>query len=138
MPYPLDFQGNEPFAQVSTICSRATIFSALHRIKQDELWHFYYGSPICIHTIDREGNYEQTNLGLLDGGNACFQMVVKSGWLFGATIEAPDAYGLAGCTVAPGFEFEDFELPSREELIEDYPRLKQIIQRLTRKTPSTS
>jgi len=57
---------------------------------------------------------------------------VKAGDLFGATVDNPRSYCLAGCTVAPGFDFADFEVPGREELCREYPQHRQIIERLTR------
>ncbi len=100
-------------------------FSALHRLKQDEQWHFYQGSPITIHEIDPSGIYVGTTLGA--GG---FQHTVRAENLFGATVE--EGYALVGCTVAPGFNFADFELPSRAELLSGYPRHAEVIIRLTR------
>ena len=100
-------------------------FSALHRLKQDEQWHFYQGSPITIHEIDSSGIYTATTLGT-DG----FQHTVRAGNLFGATVE--EGYALVGCTVVPGFDFADFELPSRAELLSDYPHHAAMIHRLSR------
>ena len=100
-------------------------FSALHRLKQDEQWHFYQGSPITIHEIDSSGIYVGTTLGT-DG----FQHTVRAGTLFGATVEG--GYALVGCTVVPGFDFADFELPSRAELLRDYPQHAEVIMRVTR------
>ena len=102
-----------------------TDFSALHRLKQDEQWHFYQGAPITIHEIDPAGAYTGTTLGI-DG----FQHTVKAGTLFGATVE--EGYALVGCTVVPGFDFADFELPSRAELLSDYPVHGEMIRRLSR------
>ena len=99
--------------------------SALHRLKQDEQWHFYHGSPITIHEIDSSGNYAGTTL-----GTDRFQHTVRAGNLFGATVE--EGYALVGCTVVPGFDFTDFELPSRAELLSDYPQHAEVIIRVTR------
>ena len=100
-------------------------FSALHRLKQDEQWHFYQGSPITIHEIDPAGVYTAATLGA-----DAFQHTVKAGTLFGATVE--EGYALVGCTVVPGFDFADFELPSRAELLSDYPQHAEMILRLSR------
>ncbi len=100
-------------------------FSALHRLKQDEQWHFYHGSPITIHEIDPSGGYTAMTLGV-----DAFQHTVAAGNLFGATVE--ESYALVGCTVVPGFDFADFELPSPSELLSDYPQHAEVITRLTR------
>ena len=100
-------------------------FSALHCLKQDEQWHFYHGSPITIHEIDPSGLYAATTLGTVG-----FQHTVRAGNLFGATVK--QGYALVGCTVVPGFDFDDFELPTRAELLSDYPGQSEVIIRLTR------
>lgn len=100
-------------------------FSALHRLKQDEQWNFYAGSPITIHEIDTSGDDLETILG--DGR---FQHTVPAGHLFGATVDGD--YALVGCTVAPGFNFADFEMPSRFQLLEEYPGHAELLSRLTR------
>lgn len=100
--------------------------STLHRIASDEVWHFYAGSPLTIHVIDPDGDYEELHI-----GNACFQAVVPAGKWFGATVDDPDGYSLVGCTVAPGFDFVDFELGQRDELLAAFPQHHDLIQRLT-------
>lgn len=107
-------------------------FSALHRFQQDELWHFYDGSAVTIHVIDVEGNATQKVLGRDMGNGESLSHVVPAGSLFGATVNDTSSFALVGCTVAPGFEFEDFELPQRTDLIEQYPQHSELIERLTR------
>lgn len=101
-------------------------FSALHRLKQDEQWHFYHGAPITIHVIDPEGRYSCATLG--SGGP--FQFCVEAGHLFGATVE--EGYALVGCTVAPAFDYADLSIPPRADLLRDYPQHAGLIGRLTR------
>jgi len=103
-------------------------FSALHRLRQDEMWHFYAGSPLTVHTIDPDGNYSPVTL----GGNDMHQFTVKGGILFGATVDEPDSCALVACTVSPGFDYDDFEMPSRAELIAAYPAHRDLILRVTR------
>jgi predicted cupin superfamily sugar epimerase len=105
-------------------------FSALHRLKQDEVWHFYDGSPLTLHVIDPAGDYSTIILGRDRPVEQALQAVVRAGWLFGATVEG--AYSLVGCTVSPGFDFADLEMPGREELCRKYPQHGEIIRRLTR------
>ena len=119
-------------------------FSAFHRLRSDEMWHFYAGSPLVVHLLGPAGEYSSILLGSDPGAGQVFQAVVRAGCWFGAElaqnphfsqhrgeVEHP-SYALVGCTVAPGFEFEDFEMASRKQLEAMYPDQKEIIQKLTR------
>ncbi|MCO6047978.1 cupin domain-containing protein [Aeoliella sp. ICT_H6.2] len=107
-------------------------FSALHRIRQDELWHFYDGSPLLVEVIHPDGRAEQLKMGRdLSAGQTPMGVVPAGSW-FGAHVATEDGYSLVGCTVAPGFDFEDFEMPSRAELLEQFPSHRKLIERLTR------
>ncbi|MCX7877620.1 MAG: cupin domain-containing protein [Ignavibacteria bacterium] len=102
-------------------------FSAFHRLKSDEIWHFYSGSPVKIHTIDEEGNYSSVTLGEDE-----FQFTIKRGLWFAAELSDKTSYSLAGCTVSPGFDFDDFEIGKQDELKSQFPHLQEVIIRLTR------
>jgi len=106
--------------------------SRLHRLKSDELWHFYAGSSLSIHVIDGNGSYSRIRLGSDFDRGEVFQTVVAAGIWFGATVDDPESYSLMGCTIAPGFDFDDYELASREELLSLCPAHQPIIDRLTR------
>lgn len=128
---PARFTGDRAFSTAIYFLLQGDDFSALHRIKQDEVWHFYDGSTLTIHVIDLEGKYSAIQLGRnLEAGEQP-QAVVAAGCLFGATV-ADQSWALVGCTVAPGFDFADFEMPGREELCRSYPQHREIIERLTR------
>ncbi|MCB0713664.1 MAG: cupin domain-containing protein [Ignavibacteriae bacterium] len=105
--------------------------SHFHRLKSDELWYFHEGTPITIHTIDVEGEYRPLKLGRNIEAGEDFQHIVPSHTWFGATVEDAGGFGLVSCTVVPGFEFSDFELASRSELLREFPEHQQIIERLT-------
>ncbi len=107
-------------------------FSALHSLKQDELWHFYAGSSLTIHIIDPNGNCGAMRLGTNVAAGEEPQAVVPAGWLMGAAVNETNSYALVGCTAAPGFEFADFHMPSREELLARFPQHAELIRRLTR------
>ncbi len=107
-------------------------FSALHRIKQDELWHFYAGSTLTLHVIDAAGRYAPIRMGSDPEAGECLQALVPGGSLFGASMDGNRGYALVGCTCVPGFDFADFEMPSREEMLGRYPQHREIIRRLTR------
>ncbi|MBW1297604.1 cupin domain-containing protein [Aquimarina litoralis] len=107
-------------------------FSAFHRIKQDEMWHFYGGSSLYVHIIDAEGKYTRNTVGMnLDEGEVP-QLVVPANCWFASSVKEENAYSFVGCTVAPGFDFEDFELAERSILINEYPDLSNVISKYTR------
>jgi len=105
--------------------------SRLHRIKSDEIWHFFEGAPIRVHVIDRVGDYQSMTLGPDWEAGQRYQYVVPAGSWFGASVDEPGAFALVGCTVAPGFDFVDFELADRAGLSAMYPNHQQIIDQLT-------
>lgn len=107
-------------------------FSAFHRIKQDELWHFYAGSPIDIYILHQSGELVIKRVGSNPENNESFQAMVPAHTWFASCMAKEHTYGLVGCTVAPGFDFDDFELAGRNELISQYPQHQQVIKSLTR------
>jgi predicted cupin superfamily sugar epimerase len=107
-------------------------FSAFHRIRQDEIWHFYNGSTLILHMINHEGEYLSQKIGINIENNEVPQFVVPGGFWFAAEVLGNDAYSLIGCTVSPGFDFNDFELKGQDELIEIFPNHEPVIKRLTR------
>ncbi len=105
--------------------------SAWHRIRSDEVWHFYAGEPIDVHVIDVTGQLRTHRLGnALTHHNAVFQAVVPVGHWFAAELCDPAAFALVGCTVAPGFEFSEFELADVAALTKAYPQHEAVIRRL--------
>ncbi len=128
---PKRFGGRRCFSTAIYFLLKSDSFSALHRIKSDELWHFYCGSPLTLYCINPEGMLFEIKLGNNLEAGELFQAHVNAGWWFGAKVNAPDSYTLVGCTVAPGFEFEDFELGDRRQLIKAFPRHRKIITELT-------
>lgn len=107
-------------------------FSAFHRIKQDEIWHFYLGSPISLHVISDKGLYKKHFIGNDFEKGHFPQFIVKGGDWFASEIEDSNSFALAGCTVSPGFDFADFEMASQESLIKLFPPHHKIISKLTR------
>ncbi len=104
--------------------------SKFHRIKSDELWHFYAGDPLDVYLINENGLLEIRKLGINFSANESPQIIIPKNHWFGAKTTG-DSYSLLGCTVAPGFDFEDFELAKREELIREFPDLKETIIQFT-------
>lgn len=129
---PENFDGDRNYSTGIYFLLTSENFSAFHRIKQDEMWHFYEGSPLTIHMINEKGAYSFQRLGLdLENYEEPQFTVPKNVW-FASEVEDPNTYCLTGCTVSPGFDFNDFELAERKKLIEAYPNLKEVIHRLTR------
>jgi uncharacterized protein len=107
-------------------------FSAFHRLSSDELWHFYVGAPLLVHVIGKSGEYSKILLGNDPDAGETLQAVVKAGSWFASHVKDGKSFALVGCTVAPGFDFEDFELAKREELTRNYPHHRELIEQLTR------
>lgn len=103
-----------------------TDVSRFHRIDADEIWHFHEGCPLAIHSLLPEG---AAKVDYLSPNNP--QVVVKAGVWFGAELLSLQSYGLAGCTVSPGFEFSGFELADRATLMAGWPNVHEVIARLT-------
>ena len=127
---PERFSGDRAFSTAILFLLTRDNFSALHRIRQDEVWHHYDGDTLTVHVIDGAGEYGPIRLG--KDSASVPQAVVFASSLFGASVELPGEFALVGCTVAPGFDFADFELPPRTELLRDYARHAAIVERLTR------
>ena len=126
------FNGDRNYSTCIYFLLTSTNFSAFHRIKQDEIWNFYDGSALHIHVIDLEGNYICHELGIDLQNGEVPQLVVPANCWFASSVKDQDSYTLVGCTVAPGFDFDDFELANRKELTHQYPQHKRIITTLTR------
>lgn len=107
-------------------------FSAFHRLRSDEMWHFYAGSPLTVRVIDPAGEYSSILLGGDAEGGQVFQAVVPSGCWFASHVADWKGWALVGCTVAPGFDFADFEIAKRPKLAAMYPEHRKMIQKLTR------
>ena len=114
--------------------------SRFHRIKADELWHYYSGLPLIIHILDEQAStYSQMILNnrLNDKLNGQPQLLVPHGKWFAAEIIIDENeknqvdYTLSGCTCSPGFDFQDFEFATRSYLMEKFPSLESLITRLT-------
>lgn len=105
--------------------------SHFHRIKSDEMWHFYSGDPLTIVEIDEQGKLITTTLGPnLDKGEIP-QYVVKANRWFGSFPSDKSEFCFVGCTVSFGFDFTDFELANKENLQKQFPELSIMIEKLT-------
>jgi len=128
---PERFTGHRAFSTAIYFLLEAGDISVLHRIKSDEMWHFYAGSPLLIHCISLDGGYQALRLGADPAAGEPFQLVVPAGCWFGAEL-AKEGFALVGCTVSPGFDFSDFEMAGREQLCIHYPQHAELIMRMTK------
>lgn len=110
-------------------------FSAFHRLRCDEVWLHHAGGGLILHRLAPGGQLLREKLGPDPDLGQELQRIVPAGTWFAATLADPGAYSLAGCVTAPGFEFDDFELGGREDLLETYPDHREAILRLTREKP---
>jgi hypothetical protein len=129
---PAAFQGARAASTAIYFLLEGNNFSALHRLRSDELWHFYAGSPVAVNVIDPAGVCSRILLGGDPDAGEMFQAVVPAGCWFGSHVADWKSFALVGCTVAPGFDFVDFELAERAELVRKYPQCREVIVQLTR------
>lgn len=128
---PERFTGTRAFSTCIYFLLKENEFSALHRLKTDEIWHFFTGSSLTLHIINKFGKYSEVTLGEDLQKGEVFQFVVEAGSWFGAKAANAASYSLVGCTTAPGFDFQDFEMGKREELVSLYPKHRSIIEEMT-------
>jgi predicted cupin superfamily sugar epimerase len=123
--------GDRPASTAIYFLLPAGSFSALHRVRSDEVWHHYDGDPLELHTIDEGGAYEVSRLGRdWRNGERPQQAIAAGTWQ--AAIPLGSRFSLCGCTVAPGFDFADFDMPSCIELAQRFPQHRTLLERLGR------
>ncbi|MCS7067208.1 MAG: cupin domain-containing protein [Meiothermus sp.] len=129
---PHRYKGQRPFSTAIYFLLEHPDFSAFHRLTSDEVWHFYTGSSLTLWLISPLGELSRLHLGPDPGQGQSFQQVVPAGYWFAASLDAPQTFALVGCTIAPGFDFADFELAQRAQLAQQFPQHRDLIERLTR------
>lgn len=106
-------------------------FSSFHKINQEETWHFYSGNCISLHLISPDGVYEVIKIGSNYESKEVPQFTVPAEFYFAAEVTHKTGFAFVGCTVSPGFDFRDFYLPKRSDLVMQYPQHREVITRLT-------
>lgn len=129
---PVRFGGDRNFSTAIYFLLEEGNFSAFHRIKSDECWHFYAGGGLLIHIIHENGMHETIQLGNNIAAGQQFQYVVPAGCWFASEPAPGSSYCFVGCTVSPGFDFADLEMANVSQLTELYPQHEAIIKRLCR------
>ncbi len=109
----------------------ADTFSALHRLPGDEVFHFYLGDPVEMLQLHPDGTGELLRIGNDIAQGQRPQVVAPGGSWQGARLATGGAFALMGTTVAPGFEFADYEGADRRELLASYPTFAGLIEALT-------
>ena len=125
------FTGSRAYSTAIVYLLRAGDKSHLHRIKQDEIWHFYLGGPMRLVIISPCAKLLEVTLGQNIAAGHFIQYCVPKGCWFGATPLPESSFSFVGCTVAPGFDFEDFELGQKNQLSKQFPAFKNIIEEFT-------
>jgi predicted cupin superfamily sugar epimerase len=129
---PARFGATRSFCTVIYFLLEQGQFSAFHKIKSDECWHFYGGGTLELYIIDDAGSLQKIHLGNDLTANQYCQYVVPAGYWFAGHPARESEYSFVGCTVAPGFDFEDFSLGEPVRLSELYPQHEKTIFALCR------
>lgn len=128
-----NYNGKRSYSTCIYFLLTSTNFSAFHKIKQDEIWHFHEGSPIRLHTISEKGIHQEHCIGTDFSAGQKPQLVVEGNHWFAASVIEENSYALVSCTVSPGFDFSDFILPNRSELAAKFPQHQKVITEYTHK-----
>jgi uncharacterized protein len=127
-----DFNGDRSFSTAIYFLLQQGDFSAFHRIKSDECRHFYEGGTLLVHMLEQNGNYSCTRLGRNLQEGEVLQFVVPAGVWFASEPAPSTFFALVGCTVAPGFDFADFEMVKKKNLLKLFQQHQTLIERLCR------
>ena len=129
---PKRFKGERNYSTAIYFLLEQGNFSGFHRIQSDECWHFYSGGRLNIYVIQLNGRLDVIKLGsdILSGEQ--FQAVVPAGCWFASEPAPGTEYTFTGCTVAPGFDFNDFEMGAFDHLSKQFPQHRDIIRKLCR------
>lgn len=116
--------------RIETSVRKDCTCSRLHRVASDEIFHFNLGDSVKMLNLFADGSKRVINLGtdILNGQQV--QVIVPKGTWQGALIESPGKFALMGCTVAPAFEFEDFEIGEKQKILDQYPEQHELIEKL--------
>jgi len=128
---PTAYDGPRSFSSAILYLLTPDTYSRLHRLKSDELFHFYLGDPVTMLQLHPDGSSEVITLGPDILNAQRIQLVVPAGVWQGCLLNPEGRFALMGTTVAPGFEFQDLDLANPEQLLNRYPTQKNLIAQLT-------
>lgn len=129
--------GERPYATSIYFLLTADNFSAFHRLRSDEMWYHHDGEALEIIVLEKTGGLKTIHLGSVQEGFEAQALVEADQW-FASRVSEGGSWSLAGCAVAPGFDFADFELADRKDLVENWPDHGKTIVSLTRVPDSGS
>lgn len=122
------FPAGRPWSTAILYLMEAGDFSGFHRIKSDELWHFYEGGTIELFLFRNSGQLELIRL----GPDQAQQITIPANHWFAAAPASDTEYALVGCTLSPGFLFQDHEMANASELTAQFPDRAELIRRFCR------
>ena len=128
---PADVSGDRNLSSVILYLLTAKTVSLMHRLKYDEMFHFYLGNPVTMLQLHPDGSSEIVTLGHDILSEQKVQVLVPKGTWQGAFIQPGGKFSLMGCSVAPAFDEADFEIGDRETLLVKYPDMRELILHLT-------
>jgi uncharacterized protein len=127
---PERFSGDRSFGTAIYYLLEGREFSAFHQLKQDEVFHFYDGTPAIVYTLQSQGLVAY-RLGRDPKKGQLPMLVLPSGTVFALELESHHGFALMGCTVCPGFDYKDLEILARDDLIRQFPEHFELVQRLS-------
>lgn len=129
---PQRFGGDRSFSTAIYFLLEQGNFSAFHKIKSDECWHFYAGDTLHVYVLHDDGELQVIKLGSDIANGELFQFVVPADCWFASRPATASEFCFVGCTVSPGFDFADFEMAKAEELVKAFPQHAEVIRELCR------
>lgn len=126
---PERYSSKRSFSTSIYFLLRGNEFSAFHKIESDETWHFYAGTSITIMMIDEQGNYSEKIIGNNLEENNVLEYTIKRHTWFASKVNDESSFSLLGCTVAPGFDFDDFILAEKALLIYQFPQHESVLNK---------
>src|SRR5690606_7294719 len=128
LPAPLPGRGARSASTAIYFLLQSRDFSALHVVQSDEIWHHYLGHAVELHCFDTADRHRRVRLGPRLSAGERPQHVVEAGELQAArVVTGSHGFALCGCTVAPGFDFADFRMPPRAELLSRLPAFRELV-----------
>ena len=131
---PARYHGDRVFGTSIYFLLKSQERSSFHRLASDEIWHYHQGGSADIHMVFADGKLQTRRIGAVAERGDSLQVAIPKGCWFAAEVSSGD-FILVGCTVAPGFEFDDFELGGRQQLLTTYPQHKTLIEKFTNIQP---
>jgi predicted cupin superfamily sugar epimerase len=128
---PLRYVGPRAFGTAIYYLLTPGTISAMHRLQSDEVFHFYLGDPVEMLQLLPDGTGRTIVLGSDLTVGMQSQVVVASGVWQGSRLVVGGRFALLGCTVAPGFDFADYQHGRRDDLIGSHPQFREKIVALT-------